>query len=117
LRYATYITEVSFKREDGQACVHEGWKTCELCTPKDLTLIGHYDLDSTVAIAREAHLGMYDGEATKELLIRYFAVDQEGKKVPPHMMEHYSEEFVGPAEYIVSVENKYFPLTQEILYE
>ena len=117
MRYVTYITEVSFKTLEGDLCVHEGWKTCEDCKPKELTLIGHYDLDSTVAIARGAHLGMYRGVPTKELLIQYFAVDHQGKMVPPKMMEHFSEEFVGPAEFIVSIENQHYPLSQEITNE
>ena len=119
LRYATYITEVSFKQDDGRVCTqeHDGWKACEDCKPRDLTLLGHYDVESTVAIARKSHLGMYRGIPTKELLIRYFAVDQKGKKVPPQMMELYTDEFVGPAEYIVSVEGNHFPLSEEITHE
>ena len=117
MRYVTYITEVSFKTLEGDLCVHEGWKTCEDCKPKELTLIGHYDLDSTVAIARGAHLGMYRGVPTKELLIQYFAVDQQGKKVPPNMLEHYSEEFEGPSQYIIGIDNTSQPLMNEIVNE
>jgi len=122
LRYITYITEVSFKTIDGHFCSHDsnsglGWDPCEYCKPKDITLIGHWDVDSTIQIARQSDLGMYQGVATKELLIQYSAIDQTGKRVPPKMLEHYSEGFEGPAEFVVTIDDKYQPLSEEIVNE
>jgi hypothetical protein len=117
LRHVTYITEVSFKTADGQFCPHVGFDFCEECKPKELTLIGHWDVDSTIQIARQSNLGMYRGIAVKELLIQYFAIDQKGQKVPPKMLEHYSEGFEGPAEFIVNIDDNHQPLTDEIVNE
>ena len=117
MRYVTYITEVSFKTETGQECIHEGWVSCEKCEPNDLTLIGHWDLKSTIHIARSSFLGMHEGVPTKELLVQYFAIDGDGKKVPPNMLEHYSAEYEGPSQYIIGIDNTSQPRMKELVNE
>ena len=117
MRHVTYITEVSVKRSDGRFCPHVDSDFCEKCKPKELTLIGHWDVGSTIQSARQSNLGMAHGVAVKELLIQYFAIDQEGRKVPPKMLEQYSEGFEGPAEFIVDIDNNHPPLNDEIVNE
>ena len=117
MRHVTQVTEVSFKAVDGSECFHEGWEPCSDCEPKDLTLLGHWDIESTIRIARESNLGMYRGIPTKELIIQYYMIDQNGRRVPPKLMQHYSEEFEGPFEYVVTIDDVYQPLVDEIVNE
>jgi len=79
-----------------------------------MTLIGHYDLNATIALARQQGLlGLNErGFPAKELLIQYYAIDN-GKKVPPHLIEHFTE-FEGPSQYIVDLSDQPTPLTNEI---
>ena len=114
VRYVTYITEVSFKKTDGQECLHKDWNACSECEPSDMTLIGHYDLNSTIALARQqGRLGLNDqGFPSKELLVQFYAIDK-GKKVPPHLLEHFTE-FEGPSQYIVDLADRPTPLNNEI---
>ena len=114
VRYVTYITEVSFKKADGQECLHKDWNACSECEPSDITLIGHYHLNSTIALARQqGRLGLNDqGFPSKELLVQFYAIDK-GKKVPPHLLEHFTE-FEGPSQYIVDLADRPTPLNNEI---
>tara|TARA_R110002110_G_scaffold2305_2_gene10540 strand:+ start:1990 stop:2349 length:360 start_codon:yes stop_codon:yes gene_type:complete len=116
MRHATYLTEVAFKKRDGGDCQgkhQNSFEPCEECTPRDLNLIGHWDIQSTIHIARSSGLGVYGGKNTKEIVVQYYAFEN-GNKIRHEVMERLSENFEGPSQWLICTEDKAHPLTDGI---